>query len=392
MIPKILINFSNAYIFHSEILPNLQSIKDKSECKIYLVVSNYFYPDILSRDLQSLCDQGVIEEFLILEAFGSFECPKGRPIYKFFGAKRRYEKLTRLIKQNDFDVIFLHTTNEVSDQYLLKHRKRSSTKFVLLQPTYPGLPIAKASIQSRTRRVAQRKFLGYLRNRVVYLVESVYKTFLMFSLTRVFLKPSRWSLELMTEEWFDLALTASKLDAEILAQRIHSLDFQFVNFFSNETLSKESSLDILLVLLPFIDQANAPIISSILKRDLCDRSDFQEFSNLRVRPHPRSDIHAVSTLESLFREMPINSSIDYDSSQSLFSEVSQSKEVILFRSSSTLRLVQRNFPSKRLRILVDTEEIPDESGSISQHFFADKVVGIIHGLRGRDENTSDRAC
>lgn len=382
MIPKILINFSNAYIFQSEILPNLQSIKDKSECRIYLVVSNYFYPEILSRDLQSLCDLGVIEEFLILEAYGSFECPKGRPVYKFLGAKRRYEKFTKLIKQNDFEVIFLHTTNEVSDQYLLKHRKRVSTKFILLQPTYPGLPIVKASIQSRTRRVFQRESLKYLRNRVVYLTESVYKTLLLFSLTRVFLKPSRWSLELMTDECFDLALTASKLDSEILAQRIRSLDFQFVNFFSNETLPEESNLESLLVLLPFIDQTNVPIISSILKRDLHDRSDFQEFSHLRVRPHPRSDIHAVSTLEPLFRELAINSSIDYDSSQSLFSEVSQAKEVILFRSSSTLRLVQRNFPSKRLRILLDTEEIPDESGSISQHFFTDKVIGIINGLRG----------
>jgi hypothetical protein len=196
----------------------------------------------------------------------------------------------------------------------------------------------------------------------------------------------------MTEESFDLALTSSKIDADLLKEKVKSHEYDYVNFFPDEAFFKDSTSNNLLILLPFIGEENVTFVSRILMKELHTRSDFQKFSHLSVRPHPRSDLNSVSTLETLLGDLPISFSLDYDFHASLFSEVSRASEVILFRSSSTLRLVQRCFPSKLIKILVDMEEIPDESGSLSPRSFSEKVVELINGMGGKDEDTSYRAC
>jgi hypothetical protein len=387
----VLINFSNPYIFRSEIMHSLQEIKQIVDCEIYIIITNYYLPATIEKELEDLRRKDIIMNFIIMNVYSDYEFPSGRPIHRLHNYMASYQSFRKLIKEKEFNLVMMHSTSEISDRYLLKSKRVKNSHLILLQPTFPGDIHTNVPISERIRNSRDKNLLQAVRNRIIYTLESLNKSAIMLYLSGSITNPLSWTRDLTCNNVFDIVLSSTIHDMTILKTRIKGRDFQCVNFSPKVRTDVETDKRVILVLLPYMDGVNSRKMFSLLNNEFTSFSGIEQFDELIIRPHPRSDEKCLADLSDFFRRFQIKYLIDVTGSTDLFEQISGAERIVVFKSSSTFRFVKKYFPGKVINVVSDSNIGANDESDTATVYFSEKIIQIVLETGVNRENFGDGA-
>ncbi len=351
---RILVNFTNPYVFYEHILHNLYNLKRNSDVEIYIVLTNYFIPIHLEQELVQMKDEGIIVDFVILNIYTSKQMPKGRRIAfitpefkKILALKQNY------LKQN-IDLLILETTNELMDLLFLVLNDNENLRLCLLKP------VGNAPVVDNTSKstIKPTKIPSMLLIKSLLYLEKIERSFVFFFLAKKLITPRRWPEIHEINRVADLIVTSEEVSLSYLKQNFYSKKFVISSFIDQKNFGAEELNRSVLILLPFSGTQFDKEFGNALKTAILKVERSEGECKLKIRPHPRSNPDSITSLILQLELGP--KEFEITSLEKLGNLIEASSIVILSEESSTLDFLSNNYPEKNVLVIEKNFRIKDQ--------------------------------